>query len=475
MELNKIIKDIKCKIIGSKTIEVNGLYHNDKEVKNGGLFFCLNGKKFNGINFIKKAIENGAVAVVVNEEILELKNVVQIIVKNVRRAMSLMASNFYNNPSRKLKVIGVTGTNGKTTTSFMIYDLLKSEGKSCAIIGTNGVCYNNYFTDTGMTTPDPIELQKLFSKFVKNKIEFVVMEVSAHAIFLNKIDGIIFEIVVFTNLTEDHLDYFKTMKKYFKAKEKLFNKKYTKLAVINLDDKYGKVLNDRIKIKKMTYAIKNEADYNIKKIKTINFKQEFLFNNKLYNTKFIGEYNLYNLLSAIIVYKNIIGSLNDLQLKIDKINFVAGRINYKIINGKLFIVDYAHSPDALENILILCSELKLNNKVVCVFGCGGNREAQKRAKMGEISSKYADLTIITVDNSRCEDKLKIAMQIKSGIKNDNYKIILDRKEAIIFAEKYSREGDVILVAGKGNENYIEENGIKIPHNDFEEILKLEKI
>lgn len=473
MELKKLIKNIRCKVIGSKLIEIKELYHNDKEVKFGGLYFCLQGEKFDGKNYVSGAIKNGAVAIVVNEEIEGLKNVVQVVVKNVRKTMSVVACNFYDNPANKLKIIGVTGTNGKTTTTFMVADLLKNEGKKCAIIGTNGVYFNDQIINTGMTTPDPIELQKLFAEFVKNQIEFVCMEVSAHAIFLDKLEGFIFEIMVFTNLTEDHLDFFKTMKKYFQAKKKIFTKKHTKLAIINIDNDYGKVLNDRININRITYAIYNKADYKIDKPEFKNFKQTFLFNNKKYFSKFIGEYNLYNLLAAIIVLEKLNFKINYLQNKINKINFVDGRLNYKAINKKLFIVDYAHSPDALENILKLCVLLKKENNLICVFGCGGDRETQKRAKMGEISSKYANLTIITADNSRSEDKNKIANQIKSGIKNGNYKIILNRKDAIKHAYNISKKGDVILVAGKGSEKYIEENGVKIPHNDFEEILKLE--
>lgn len=473
MKLCLLIKNLKCRVFGSVLVEVSGLYHNDKDVKEGGLFFCINGEKFKGEEFARTAVKNGAVAIVTTKEIQNLNGVTQILVKDVRSAMSKLACEFFGNPAKKLKIIGVTGTNGKTTTTHMISNMLELCGKSCGLIGTNGVKFAGLYYDTGMTTPDPIELQEIFSKMVRCKVEYVCMEVSAHAIFLNKLDGFVFDVMVFTNLTEDHLDFFGNMENYFKTKKKIFFGGHTKLALINIDDDFGKKINDSIKTTKYTYAITSDADFKSEKISLNNFKQEFYFDNKKYVTKFIGKFNIYNLTAAIAVMKILQIKINNLQKLLDGLELVAGRFNTIEKNGRLFIVDYAHTPDGLENVLRLANELKKDKKLICIFGCGGNRETQKRSKMGEISSFYSDLTIISSDNPRFEDRLKIAKDIEKGVLNNNYKIILDRREAIKFASLISNIGDIILVAGKGAENYIDEKGVKTPYSDFEEIENLE--
>lgn len=473
MRLYSLLKNVGHRMFGSSLVDVSGLYHKHSDVESGGLFFCINGKNFSGEDYAKEAVKNGAVAVVTEKEIIGIHGTSQVIVKDVRSAMSKIACNFYGNPACKLKIIGVTGTNGKTTTTHMIAGFLESYGKKCAIIGTNGVVFGDEKIETGMTTPDPIELQKIFLELNKKHIEYVCMEVSAHSIFLNKLDGIKFELMIFTNLTEDHLDFFETMENYYLAKAKIFTSLYTKIALINIDDFYGKRLFESIKINKFTYAIDSEANYNATEIKLNNFKQEFYFDNQKIITGFLGKFNIYNLLSAMASVKILGFNLTNLQNRISNLKSVDGRFNTMVINKKLFIVDYAHTPDGLENVLKLCKSILNGQKLICIFGCGGNRETQKRSKMGEISSIYADLTIISSDNPRFEDRMKIAKEIECGVLNNNYKIILDRVEAIKFADKISDEGDVILVAGKGNENYIDEQGVKIYYSDYDEIKKLE--
>ena len=328
MKLYSLLKNIKCRVYGSMLVDISGLYHNDKEVKNGGLFFCLSGEKFNGHDFVKNAVNNGAVAIVTEEEFFGLKNITQVIVNNVRKTMSLIACNFYNNPTKKLKIIGVTGTNGKTTTSFMLAGLIESVGKKCAVIGTNGVHYLGKVIDTGMTTPDPINLQKIFSILVKNKIEYVCMEVSAHAIYLKKLEGIIFESMIFTNLTEDHLDFFKTMENYFEAKRGIFKKQYIRNAIINIDDFYGLQLQKSINVSNFTYAIENDAMFKACNLGFAGNKQEFLFNNQKLQTNFIGKFNIYNLTAAIacLIILDLAQNIN-LQNSIDLLKPVAGRFN----------------------------------------------------------------------------------------------------------------------------------------------------
>lgn len=473
MKLFSLLKNINCRVLGNMVVDIKGLYHKDTEVKEGGLFFSLRGTRVDGSNYVLSAIKNGAVAIVTEQEIQNLSGVTQIVVKNAREIMSLVACRFYGNPANKLKIIGVTGTNGKTTITNMIASVLEFAGKKTAIIGTNGIYFCGMKYSTGLTTPDPIELQKYFSLMIKNKVEYVAMEVSAHAIDLHKIDGFIFEQVVFTNLTEDHLDYFKTMERYFEAKSKLFTRKYTKFAVINFDDTYGKKLASSIKLPYVTYAINEKANYEATKIEVIDAGQKFILNNGYeINLSMAGKFNVSNALAAICVLLNLGVSISDIQNGLKKMKQVDGRFNTMLVAGVLVVVDYAHTPDGLKNILMACRDIASKGKLISVFGCGGNRETQKRSIMGEISSKIADFTIITSDNPRFESREAIAKDIEKGMINSNYIIELDRAKAIEKAISISKKGDVIVVAGKGAEPYIDENGVKMPYSDMAQIEKI---
>ena len=472
MKLYKLIKNYKCRVFGNVNVEIKGLYHKDTEVKEGGLFFCLRGINVDGTAYIKSAINNGAIAIVCENEIPNLFGIVQIIVKNARDAMSCLSCVFFGNPASKLKIIGVTGTNGKTTTTTMIYNLLEFAGKKAALIGTNGIVFAGRKYDVGMTTPDPIELQYYFSQMVKQKCEFVCMEVSAHALDLFKVEGFKFELCIFTNLTEDHLDYFKTMEKYFEAKRKLFDFKHTKRVLINIDDEYGKRLAGCINLPFMTYSINEKASYFANQISVDCNLQKFYFNND-YEIKInmVGRFNVSNALAAISAVKQF--DIDNLTIKkaFEKMRPVDGRFNLISANGVKVIIDYAHTPDGLENLLKASKEYAGDFKVFVVFGCGGNREVQKRAKMGEISSKYADFVIISSDNPRFEKREDIAAQIEKGMLNSNYIIELDRSKAIKKAIEMAEKNDVVVIAGKGAENYIDENGIKTPYSDFDEVEK----
>lgn len=475
MKLFSLIKNIKCRVIGNINLEISGLYHRDSEVNPGGLFFCLQGTTTNGELYARNAIENGAVAIVTQNE-LKNANIVQIIVKNARLAMSLIASNFYGNPSKKLSVVGVTGTNGKTTTTHILSDVFSKCGFSTAVVGTNGISYAGKKIDTQMTTPDPIELHKHFCDMVKKHVQYVFMEVSAHALDLYKVDGIMFDYMIFTNLTEDHLDYFISMDAYFNAKKKAFVSNKSKQALINVDDSYGKVLFDCIKMNKTTYSICDKADVFAVPQSINEGFQEFVIDGVKFKSPLIGKFNISNTLPAIYLLKELGFGLDKISELIYNLNPVAGRFNTITINGRLFVVDYAHTPDGLENVLKLCKSMNNNlKKLICVFGCGGNRETQKRKVMGEISTKIADFTVITSDNPRFEDRHLIAKQIEEGVINNNYKVVLDRREAIKFAYSISEHQDIILVAGKGAENYIDEQGIKTPYSDMEEIKKLREL
>ena len=475
MKLFKLIKNYKCRVFGNANIEILGLYHKDTEVKNCGLFFCLRGTKVDGTAYIKSAINNGAVAIVCEHEIPNLSGITQIVVKNARDAMSNLSCIFFGNPASKLKIIGITGTNGKTTISTMIANVFKFAGKKVALIGTNGIVFNDKKYNTEMTTPDPIELQYYFSKMVKSRCEFVVMEVSAHALDLFKVEGFRFEISVFTNLTEDHLDYFKTMDNYFEAKSKLFLQNHSKNALINVDDEYGKVLAERINIPVSTYSINEKSSYFANKIKTENEKQKFYFNNQYeFIINMAGRFNISNALAAISVLSYFNVNYQTIKNAFKVMPQIEGRFNLFDLNGVKIIIDYAHTPDGLNNLLLASREIAKDKKLIVVFGCGGNREMQKRAKMGEISSKIADFVIISTDNPRFESRENIAKQIESGMIDSNYSIELDRSKAIKQAILMASVGDVVVIAGKGAENYIEENGEKIPYSDYAEIEKFRR-
>ena len=475
MKLFKLIKNYKCRVVGNANIEILGLYHKDTEVKNGGLFFCLRGTKVDGVEFLNSAIKNGAVAIVTEQEIPNLFKVTQIIVKNARDAMSMLAAEFFGNPASKLKIIGVTGTNGKTTITTMITKVFEYVGRKVALIGTNGVFICGKKFDSEMTTPDPIELHKYFSKMVKAKCEFVCMEVSAHALDLFKLEGIKFDISVFTNLTEDHLDYFKTMENYFETKEKLFTLKYSKFAILNIDDEYAKIIEKRINIPYETYSINDKASFFATNIECLENKQKFYLNNS-YELKInmAGSFNVSNAIAAISVLKHFNIDIIDIKKAFENMPAIDGRFNLFLVNGVKVIIDYAHTPDGLANLLKASYELKKDKKLIVLFGCGGNRETQKRAKMGEISSKYADFIIISSDNPRFESREKIARDIEKGVTCSNYLVEIDRSLAIKKGFEIAKTGDVFVIAGKGAERYIDENGVKLPYSDYEEIEKFRR-
>ena len=475
MKLFSLLKNVSCRIVGNSVVEISGLYHKDTEVKEGGMFFCLRGTRVDGIDFVHSAIKNGAVAIVTEQEIQNLSGVTQVVVRSARESMSLIACKFFGEPAKKLKLIGVTGTNGKTTITNMISSVLEYAGFKVAIVGTNGVFIKGVKYDSGMTTPDPIELQKYFSIMIKQKIEYVCMEVSAHAIDLHKIDGCLFNCVVFTNLTEDHLDYFKTMKNYFETKAKLFSRKYTNFGVINIDDECGEELAKRINFPFVTYSINSDADYVASNIRCVGGGQEFYLNSlQIIKLVMAGKFNVSNALASIAVLKNVGLSDEVIFNGLKTMPSVEGRFNSFVIKNRHVVVDYAHTPDGLKNILKACRDMAEGKKVISVFGCGGNRETQKRSKMGEISSKYADFTIITSDNPRFEKREDIAREIEKGVVGKDYLIELDRSSAIRLAFKKSDAGDVIVVAGKGAEDYIDENGVKIPYSDLAEIEKIRR-
>lgn len=468
MLLKNLLKGVEIKkVIGSTDVDIVDIKTNSSHVVLGSLFICISGEKTDGHNFVWQAENYGAVAIITEREVQS--TLVQIVVDDSRKAMSILASNFYDNPSDKLKLVGVVGTNGKTTTSFMVYNILKENGFSCGLIGTNGIYYNDTFLENNLTTPDPLYLHKIFSEMIKSGIKYVVMEVSAHAIYLNKMAGLNFEVGIFTNLSQDHLDFFKDMEEYENAKIKFFNQNDCKYIVSNSDNETGIKISNNFP-KTITYGIDNPADVFAIDVEEQPSKTKFVINlfDCIFNVtlNMIGRFNIYNALAsscacALLGVKpqRVINSLT---------NFygVSGRL--EMLKGKDFriYVDYAHTPDGLKNVL---QSLKntCENRLICLFGCGGNRDVLKRSIMGEVSGQVADFTIITTDNPRFEDPMDIIREIEKGVlkHTKKYIIIQDREQAIKYALEMAKSGDTLLIAGKGCEMYQDVLGIKKPFND----------
>lgn len=476
MLLTELIKNINVIDIRGdiRDIEISSLSQNALEINKNSLFFCYKGISNDGHNFAKQVKLRGAVALIV-EYFIEDLELPQILVKNTRKIMPKVCNRFFNNILGKVKLIGITGTNGKTTTSHLIYKILKTNKYNVGLIGTNGCFYKNKKINLNLTTPDTVDLFYIFNNMYNEGIEYIIMEVSAHAIFLNKVYGLKFEISALTNITQDHLDFFKTMKKYSLSKLKFLDKEYSKVSFINIDDNYGQLFIKLIKTKTITYGLNFPAkcfaiDLKLTKNGT-NFVCNVFDEVIIVSSKLLGKFNVYNLLLAISVCKYLGLTKKQLLIGVNKINDIDGRMNlYKLKNGAVAVVDFAHTPDGLKNVLNSLNLLKQNGKLICVFGCGGNRDKSKRSQMGEIATNYADKVYITNDNPRYEKPKEIIKDIIKNLKKENFVIIEDRKKAINSAIKDSNTGDIILIAGKGAEKYQEINGIKIKYSD-KSILK----
>jgi len=451
------------KIENFKDFIVEGIAYNSKEVKENYVFFAIKGEKSDGHNFVYEAINNGAKAIVVEKKLdVEIN---QVIVENSRVELSKISAKFYNYPSKNLFVIGITGTNGKTTTTYITYQALNILGYKTALLGTviNDLISRKEVPK--LTTPESSDLQKYMFEIIKNEGKFLVMEVSSHSLALNRVDDVDFKIAGFTNLTIDHLDFHKTFENYREAKLKLFRMiNENAIGIINLDDENSSYFINACKGKVITYGFYKNA--NIKGEIIENSKNGLkikVFDKVIENENFIGEFNAYNLLCSFSIL-NSIGF--DIEKIIDALNQVKppkGRLQ-KIKN---VFIDYAHTPDALERVLKTLKSV-YNKKIILVFGAGGNRDQSKRPIMGKVS-EIADIIILTSDNPRDEEPIDIIRDIEKGI-NKAHIIEIDRKKAIELAISISNEDDVILIAGKGHETYQEIKGIKY-HFDDEEVVK----
>ena len=472
MNLQSILKNIKYQ--GEvDNIEISNITYDSRKVKEGSLFIAISGQNEDGHDYIYEAVNKGASAVIANGRAPVLDNIPIIQVSNPRKVMSKIAANFYNNPSKELNIIGITGTNGKTTTTQIIDYIIKANNKTSSSLGTLGFNTPSGMISTGFTTPESIELQQILDTIKKGGIEYVPMEISSHAIELYRTNDVDVNIAIFTNIGHDHLDFHKSIENYFNAKLKLFtqlNKKST--AILNIDDPYTKKIINKINCNYSTYGFNKKADLyikdyslNIEKSKAIIQYKGELFE---LETPLIGKFNLYNLSAAVLCTFELGICKNDIIQSIKYFNNIPGRLEKYNYKSNTIIIDYAHTPDAFSNIFKSIFELKnKNKKIITVFGCGGNRDSSKRKRMGKIASNYSDYIYITNDNPRFEDEDKIIDNICGGISNTEYQIIKDRKKAIISA--MNNENSIILILGKGVEEYQIIKNKKINHSDIKTV------
>lgn len=470
MEIKNLLYNID--FIGVKNLknfDVENLSCDSKERNDNGIFFCIQGTKQDGHNFVNLAENNGAKCLVV-ERYLD-SPLMQILVANSRKAMTQISAKFYEIEKSKMKFIAITGTNGKTTSTFLIKAYLEALGKRVGLIGTQGIFFDKLMLPAKLTTPDPIDLHKAIHEMEFNGIEYCVMEASAHSIALNKIDGIKYDVVGLTNITQDHLDFFKTMDNYAKAKGNLCNSLHTKNAIINVDDDYCYEIFKQCDCNKKSISLNNEADYfvedcdiQMKGTKAVIKTEEGVLPIK---TNLVGSYNLANTMMAIAVLKTLGFELQDINNAVNTTKiFVPGRYNVlKTPTDFSIVVDFAHTPDGMLNVIKTTRQLT-DKRIICVFGCGGDRDARKRSIMGKVASKLADYSVVTSDNPRNENPNLIIEDIVEGM-GKNYEVEENRKLAIKKAIELAKTGDVILILGKGAENYQEIKGKKYAYSDYD--------
>lgn len=483
MELSDIVKHIDCKeVLNFKNVDIKGISYNSNTIKSHEIFVCLKGEHVDGHNFALSAFEKGAIAIMA-EHPLNIE-IPQLIVESTQEKIADLAACFYHNPTHSLNLIGITGTNGKTTVTHLVQRIFEYVNKKCALIGTLGYKLNSTsdYLEAKHTTPQAPELQHTLSVILQADVTNVVMEVSSHALDQYRVKNCKFQGAAFTNLTQDHLDFHITMENYFNAKAKLFTSlEKGSFAVINKDDKYSKKLIDKIpnSVNILTYGIKSDSDL---KADNIEFTSRGVIFNCSYKDETVqiklllnGMFSVYNALCAIGVSLMSGISLTDAKDALETTKSVAGR--FEIVHSDpMVIVDYAHTPDGLENILRAARELTPKDaELICMFGCGGDRDATKRPKMGLIAQSLSDKIVVTSDNPRSEDPQQIITDILSGLKLINPKTVFvepDRHLAIELLKKISTPKDVIILAGKGHEDYQILKDKTIHFDDREEVQKV---
>jgi len=466
------------KVIGNTNVVITNVEFDSRKVSLNDVFIATRGTVSDGHEYIKNAVNQGAIAIVCEELPKDTVNgVTYVKVQNAQQALAFMASNFYENPSENLQLVGVTGTNGKTTIASLLYQLYTKAGFKVGLLSTVKIMVGNIEHKATHTTPDSLTINKYLSKMTDIGCEYCFMEVSSHGIAQHRTTGLKFTGGIFTNLSHDHLDYHSTFAEYRDVKKKFFDElPSSAFALTNADDKNGMVMLQNTKAKKQTYALKSIADYKAQILENQFSGLLLKLNNNELWSKLIGNFNAYNLL-AIFATTELLGmqTMESLRL-ISELESVNGRFQYLIKNKITAIVDYAHTPDALKNVLETINAIRTKNEeLITVVGCGGDRDATKRPKMGHIASALSTKVIFTSDNPRTEDPNKIIEAIESGVEPQHFKktlSIADRKQAIKTACSFAKENDIILIAGKGHETYQEINGERTDFDDFKIVKTL---
>ncbi|MGL5615566.1 MAG: UDP-N-acetylmuramoyl-L-alanyl-D-glutamate--2,6-diaminopimelate ligase [Sarcina sp.] len=460
MLLKDLLKNSNYTLIkGTDSLEVNKICYDNRKVTEGDLFLAVKGFKVDGHDFIADAIKKGAKIIVLEDEIEISEDVTIVKVDNTRKALAEISSNYFGNPKDKLKLIGITGTNGKTTSAFIIKSILEKAGKKVGLIGTIANYIGDKKLHTERTTPESLELHELFAEMVKENVEYCVMEVSSHSLDLYRVYGVEFNIGIFTNLTRDHLDFHKTFDNYYNAKFKLFRN--SKKAIVNLDDSYGeRVLDDLIKekIENSSFSINKNSDFKAYEVKSHSNGSEFKLNinskEEEFSINIPGLYNIHNALGCILAAYNLGIDMESIKRGVEDVT-IPGRCEMVAKDRNLpysIIIDYAHTPDGLENILETIKGF-VKGRIITVFGCGGDRDKIKRPQMGEIACKLSDLVVVTSDNPRTEEPMAIIDDIVKPLSYENFIVVEKRYDAIAKAIEIAKEDDVILIAGKGHETY----------------------
>jgi UDP-N-acetylmuramoyl-L-alanyl-D-glutamate--2,6-diaminopimelate ligase len=479
--MNRKLRDLLLDIdiisqIGSFDLTICDIVFDSRKVKKDSLFVAQKGTQIDGHNFIDSAINDGASVVVLEQMPEQIKEgVTYLKVENSSKALALLARNYYDNPSSKLKLIGITGTNGKTTTVTLSYNLFKSLGYECGLISTIVNKIGNREIVSTHTTPDSLSLNKLLNEMVECGCEYVFMEVSSHAVDQYRIWGLSYYGGVFSNITHDHLDYHKTFANYINAKKGFFDSLSEKaFSLTNIDDRNGEKMLETTKSKKFTYSLSRISDYKAKIIENSFFGLLLNINGKEVSTQLVGQFNAYNLLAIYSIAELCGLKQEEILVGLSKLKAANGRFEtYRLKNGATAIIDYAHTPDALLNVISTINEIKLEGKLITVVGCGGNRDKTKRPEMAKIAQEGSNIVILTSDNPRFENPDDIIEDMKKGVvDNESLFCITDRRQAIKLASQLAKDkADIVLIAGKGHETYQEIEGVKHHFDDKEEVLK----
>lgn len=478
MKIKELLKSSGIACYFKDNFEVNGVSAHSKTVKKDFLFIAVKGVRGDGFEFIPEAIKNGARVIIYGSsfrgQVLD-KKTIYIKVKDTRAAVARIATAFYGSPSRRLKVAGVTGTNGKTTVTYLMEAIIKKAGYVPGVIGTINYRYKNKTIPSVNTTPGPIELESMLAQMKRAGVTHVAMEVSSHALDQQRTRGIDFRAAVFTNITQDHLDYHKTRARYLEAKSLLFSQlPKGSWAVINNDDRHAGCLKKETRARVITYGIDKKADVMASDIHFDVTHTEFIFvygkQRMPVKTRLIGKYNVYNILAAAAWALASGFSLKVIKASIESFGVVPGRLERVACNKEYSVlVDYAHTEDALKNVIGTLQQLA-KKKIIVVFGCGGDRDRSKRPKMGRVVTEMADFAVISSDNPRSEDPAAIVKEIKKGIRKNNYCVVLDRRQAIKKSLSLACCDDIVLLAGKGHEDY-QVIGNKKIHFDDREVVR----